>query len=124
MIYISMPSPLPDNELHRDALVGPPVPPRQGEFQSLFELTARRLGMDRQFQAIRICHSADLILKKLLPDSTEQFRVAHYRGGILTIQANNPALLQKIHICSHLLLEQLQALPEGKQLRRIRTKIA
>ena len=37
-------------------------------------------------------------------------------------KAANPALLQKLHIHSHQLLEQLQALPEGKQLKRVRTK--
>ena len=122
MTSISMPYVPPDNKLHRDALIGPAVPPRQGEFQSLCELAAHRFGMDRQFQAIRVCHRADVILKNLLPDCAGQFRVASYREGVLTVRAANPALLQKLHIHSHQLLEQLQALPEGKQLKRVRTK--
>jgi hypothetical protein len=112
---------MPQNQFNEELYGRSNRPAVQGQFQSLFEVAAARLGMGREFKAIKVCHDAGKILETLLPGFAGQYRVSTFRDGILTVSSNNPALLQKLQMQSHHLLEELKRI-SGENIERIRMK--
>ncbi len=96
----------------------------QGDFQSLFEVAAARLGMGRQFRAIKICHDAGLILQRLLPEHSGQYRITSFKDGVLTITSGNSSLSQKIQMQAHLLQSELNTAAGTPVIDRVKLKNA
>ncbi len=117
-----MPSPAAHNQYNEELYGKSSRPPVQGQFQSLFEIAAARLGMGREFKAIKVCHDAGQIMQKILPEFTGQYRVASYRDGVLTITSGNPGLLQKLQTQSHHLQEGLNTAAGSRIVERIKLK--
>jgi hypothetical protein len=106
-----------------DELFAPqPRAPQEGQFQSLFEVAAARLGMGREFKAIKVCHDAGKILDTLLPGFAGQYKVASFRDGVLTVASDNPALLQKIQMSAHHLLQDLNKGKNGLPVTKVKTR--
>jgi len=94
----------------------------QGDFQSLFEVAAKRLGMGREFRAIKVCHTARGVLEKMLPEFTGQYRIGSFQEGVLNISTGNPALGQKIQMFAHQLLAEVNAREGANTVKKVRTK--
>jgi hypothetical protein len=92
------------------------------DFQSLFEIAANRMGIGTEFHAIKICHDARKYLDKCFPDYQQEYRVASFKTGCLTITTKNPAVSQQIQIKSHMLQQELNQTLGENTITKVRVK--
>lgn len=82
-------------------------PQQNSNFQQLVEIAAARLGLNREFKAIKICQAARQLLAALLPDQSQNYQIQSYQNGILKITANSAPAMQQLFMQQERLLEQL-----------------
>lgn len=95
---------------------------KKGNFQSLFEIAANRMGIGTEFHAIKVCHDATKILNNWLPEFTQDYRVASLRKGCLTIKTQSSVISQQLQIKAHLLQEELNKKNGQKTVTKVRIK--
>ncbi len=88
-------------------------------FQSLFEFTAKKLGVGTEIHAIRVCHQATKIIQDLFRGKNQNFKVQSYKNNILTVFTNSSASSQQFLTKSYLLQTELQKIFGEKSIQKI-----
>jgi hypothetical protein len=85
--------------------------------------TASRWSLTSSAKAAEVIFESEKFLRQTIP-SRFLFRVRCFRGGILYIQTENPALSQKIYASSEHLLEYLRERFPHYDFRSVRTEVS
>ncbi|MCC6643851.1 DUF721 domain-containing protein [Candidatus Peregrinibacteria bacterium] len=82
-------------------------PQHNSNFQQLIEIAAAKLGMNREFKAIKVCQAARQSLAALFPSQSQNYQVQSFQNGILKITANSAPAMQQLFTRQHQLIEEL-----------------
>lgn len=102
------------------------MPAMFSPFQSYIKQAARKYGISRELNAIKICNDFRALIPDLFektPQAQDHISPAKYKNGVLTINVPSPAWGQEVIMRKEKIIEEMNSRAGKKIIRNLYTQL-